>query len=270
MNENKFNVQTPDGFSLCAISCFPVGMRRIVLMCHGISSHKQEYLDMFPILAHQLADLGIGSIRFDFRGHGESSGSSLDFDVMTQLIDIDSIINWISSSKELQELPLSFVGVSFGSAPGLLYQYSRVKFSRISLFAPVISFRETFVSPTTEWGKRNFNKKAWEAAQKTGYLLLDEEFQVSLRLLNNFLIIEPIEYFSKLQLPIQVFHGTYDNLVPCFVAQNLVNEHSNIEVNIIDKMGHGLYIDGDDEGLSIQSRKIQQNYFQAVANFLNE
>ena len=122
MTEKTLDILTPDGFRLKAILCIPSRIRKIVLMCHGISSHKQEYLDMFPRLAEILSQNDIASIRFDYRGHGESSGSSLDFSVVSQLIDVETVVHWLGKQDGFENIPLSYVGVSFGGAPGLFYQ----------------------------------------------------------------------------------------------------------------------------------------------------
>ena len=86
MKEEAIDIKTVDGYCLKAIGCLPKQPSKVVIMCHGISSHKQEYLDMFAHLSEMLTKCDIGSIRFDYRGHGESSGNSLDFSVISQII----------------------------------------------------------------------------------------------------------------------------------------------------------------------------------------
>jgi pimeloyl-ACP methyl ester carboxylesterase len=239
-------------------------------MCHGIASHKQEYLDLYPRLAEIIGQEGIGSIRFDFRGHGESSGTSLDFSVTTQLIDIDTIINWLNNQADLANLPLSFVGVSFGSAPGIFYQKLHSVFKEISLFAPVLSYRATFVEPTTSWGQRNFSANAWGEAKGKGFLLLDGEFKMSLQLLYELMLLDPLSIIGSINVPIQIFHGTDDTVVPCSVAETISKSYSQIDVRVIPNMGHGLYVTGDDDGITEPSRFIQEDYFQSTLRFISK
>lgn len=269
MKEYIVDIKTADGFCLKAIVCMPDSARKIVIMCHGITSHKQEYLDMFPMLAAKLSNVNIGSIRFDYRGHGESSGRSLDFSVVTQVIDLSTVLQWIKSHESYEKLPISYVGVSFGSAPGLFYQKIHHTFREISLFAPVVSFKDTFVEPTTPWGKDNFNHKAWQNAIQSGSLLLDGEFNMGLRLLNELLLIEPLEVIGKLNVPIQVFHGSGDTLVPYSVAEQIQKVHSHIDVRLIPGMGHGLYFGDDEDGVSEKSKIIQENYYRVTTEFLS-
>jgi pimeloyl-ACP methyl ester carboxylesterase len=268
MREKYIDIKTFDGFKLNGVLCIPENIKAITIMCHGINSHKQEYLDMFHNLAERLYINNVGSIRFDFRGHGDSSGTDMDFDVISQLIDLKSIVCWLRKEGGLSKLPINFVGVSFGGAPGILHHSIYKTFQRISLFAPVISYYNTFVKPTTDWGVRNFNSNAWSKAEEEGYLLLDEDFKVSVRLLEEFLFIEPIEQLKELNIPIQIFHGTEDSFVPCHIVEELSKKFPNINIHIIQSMGHGLYIDGDEDGISEKSKQIQEHYYENVKTFL--
>ncbi len=267
--EKILDFPTADGFNLKAIISLPKKARKMVLMCHGISSHKQEYLDMFPRLAELLFKQDIGAIRFDFRGHGDSSGNNTDFSIVSQIIDLDTIVNSLRQHEEFKDIPFSFVGVSFGGAPGIIYQKIYNCFQEISLFAPVLSFEKTFVSPITSWGKTNFNNKAWLKAKKTGSILLDGEFEVSLRLLTEFLLIEPLLFLSEIKVPLQIFHGDKDSLVPASITEKIAKDYPAIDVRLIEDMGHGLYVDGDDEGETKESLLIQEHYFKTTLDFLS-
>lgn len=269
MTEKTLDIFTADGFRLKAILYIPKRVRKVVLMCHGISSHKQEYLDMFPRLADLLRQQDIGSIRFDYRGHGESSGSSIDFSVVSQLIDVETVVHWLGQQDGLENLPLSYVGVSFGGAPGLFYQKLHKSFQEISLFAPVLSYWSTFVEPKTDWGKANFCEDAWREAKSKGFLLLDGEFKIGLRLLNELLLLDPLNVIGQLDIPIQIFHGSQDTLVPYSVAEVVANDYPKIDVRLIPEMGHGLYVGGDADGVTQESRAIQEYYFRTTVEFLS-
>ncbi|MCL1814847.1 MAG: alpha/beta hydrolase [Treponema sp.] len=270
MKEELVTIKTFDGFDLKAAILLPEKTNKIAVMCHGITCNKEEYLGMFNILAKKLSEYNIGSLRFDFRGHGESSGVDLDFDVVSQLIDLKSVMHWIKTIKGFLNASLSFVGASFGGAPGIIAQNKFKYFDSISLFAPVLSYYETFVHPTTKWGIENFNSKAWEESKKNGHLLLDGNFKISTRLLEEFLLIDPLETIKNITIPIQIFHGTKDDYVPCKIAETLANQYPHFSINIVPDMGHGLYIDGDDDGNTKDSKQIQDNYFELTRQFVHE
>jgi len=269
MKEQIVDIKTFDGFILKGMLCVPDNIKAITIMCHGISSNKQEYLDMFSNLAQKLYAESIGSIRFDFRGHGESSGTSMDFDVISQLVDLKSVVCWLQKEKIFSELPINFVGVSFGGAAGILYHHLYKIFQRISLFAPVISYYETFIKPTTDWGIKNFNPEAWSKAKEKGYLLLNDNFKLNVRLLEEFLLFNPIEQLKQLTIPVQIFHGTADSFVPYNVVEKLSKECPNFNIRIIPFMEHGLYIGEDEDGISDDSKKTQEDYYESVKSFLS-
>ena len=92
--ENYRTLKTIDGYQI-AISHTIVDKKILILWLHGITVNKDEYLEFFKEGAEYVSQKGIDSLRIDFRGHGDSSGTSLDFSIVGQMIDIDSAIKYI-------------------------------------------------------------------------------------------------------------------------------------------------------------------------------
>jgi alpha/beta superfamily hydrolase len=238
-------------------------------MCHGIDSHKQEYLDMHAVLAQRLAERGVASLRFDFRGHGESSGTNLDFDVSGQIIDLDAAVRWLGANGHDNSRKV-FLGVSFGAAPGLFWSLTRAPFARVCLFAPVLSYKDTFLEPTTEWGRAAFNPRGFRHAAEHGYLVLDESFRVSIKLIEEMRLLDPRRGLAAFGPgSVLAIHGTADSLVPCSTTQELTATHPNVEVRIIPGMDHGLFVVGDDDGLTSRSHDLQARLYQVITDHLS-
>lgn len=259
--DNKYDaerrlVKTADGFELANDVVTVDNPRALVIMCHGINSHKLEYLDAFPRTAELLAKENIASCRFDFRGHGESSGSSADFNVISQLIDLYAIIADMRSIEKLHNVPLYHFGYSFGAAPAVLADPKICLFEKICMFAPVISYSDTFIRPQTEWAKRSFNDEAFRLALRRGYLSLDGTFKVSEALIEQMKLIDPEEYLRSIQQNVLIFHGTDDTAVPVAPAQRLIGVNRNVDVRIIEGMEHGMHLSGDDLGESAASKEL--------------
>src|SRR2546425_438656 len=87
-------LNTVDGFEIATV--VTSGMPdNVVIWMHGISVDKDEYLGFFRDGSKFLAGSGFTSIRFDFRGHGESSGSSTEFSIVGQNMDVSSVIAFV-------------------------------------------------------------------------------------------------------------------------------------------------------------------------------
>ncbi len=92
--ENYRTLKTTDGYQI-AVAHTIADKKILILWLHGITVNKDEYLNFFKEGAEYMAQKRIDSLRIDFRGHGDSSGTSLDFSIAGQMIDIDSAIKYI-------------------------------------------------------------------------------------------------------------------------------------------------------------------------------
>ena len=86
-------LRTVDGYEIDAVVTHAESSDVVVWM-HGISVNKDEYLGFFLDGAQWLVTRGITSIRFDFRGHGKSSGSSLEFSIVAQNLDVRAVLEF--------------------------------------------------------------------------------------------------------------------------------------------------------------------------------
>jgi uncharacterized protein len=258
-DEQNIRVDTPDRFSLSGLVVGEKSAEQVVIMCHGINSHKQEYLDMYPKLARRLAERGIASVRFDFRGHGDSSGASRDFSVISQLIDLAAIERWVQRTFGQQRFRPAYVGVSFGAAPGIFAAATASRYSSMTFVAPVLSYIRTFLKPETAWASNSFNDEAFQKANNSGYLLLDGTFEVSIRLLKEMEVLHPEVVIGQISEPILLIHGSADTLVPCAVSEDVARRFPQIELHVIEGMNHGLFLTGDDDGVSERSISIERD-----------
>lgn len=235
-------------------------------MCHGLNSQRQEYLDMFPKAADILASRGYASVRFDFRGHGESSGSSTDFSIIGQIIDLRSVVQWVwdkfgTTSK------LGFLGVSFGAAPGIFLEIEESIFDKLALFAPVLSYVETFLFPTEE-GRGMLDRHASEGAENDGYIIYDQVFHMSVRLIEEMRLLRPDVEIARVASKTLLVHGTADSLVPCSVALGLRDSLKELRVDIVEGMEHGLYLAGDPKGKSSGSQSLETRILHEIVDYI--
>lgn len=84
------------------------GMPRTVLMLHGAGQSRRE--KMLP-LRHELLEKGIGSVAFDFIGHGETGGEMQQSSLRSRTRQACRVIDQL----DLAQQPLSIVAASMGA-----------------------------------------------------------------------------------------------------------------------------------------------------------
>ena len=86
-------------------------------MMHGITETKDEWEGFYTDMAKSLFDEGIGTFRFDFRGHGESGGSQMDVSLSGDVRDIKASLNEV---REYWDGDVNFIATSFGAGPAII------------------------------------------------------------------------------------------------------------------------------------------------------
>ncbi|MFC3200881.1 alpha/beta hydrolase family protein [Alteromonas oceani] len=90
-----------------------------VVLLHGTASHKNEVGNLYVRLAAALADVGIGSIRIDFAGTGDSEVSYRHYTLESAVRDATVALNYMQAQPRVNAEKLGVVGFSQG---GLIAQ----------------------------------------------------------------------------------------------------------------------------------------------------
>ena len=108
--------------------------RPVVLLCHPHPLHGGSLNNkVVHMLARAAADQGLGSVRFNFRGVGQSQGQ---FDHgRGELDDMLAVVEWLRG--EHGDAPLWLAGFSFGSYIALK-GHKRAEAERLLLVAPPV------------------------------------------------------------------------------------------------------------------------------------
>lgn len=115
-----------DGTGLYLNKEVPENVRAIAVIVHGLCEHQGRY-DHLAGVFHQA---GIGTYRYDHRGHGRSEGERTYFDDFHQMLeDAHVVVN--QALEENPKLPVFLVGHSMGgltvSLYGAAYPNSRIE-----------------------------------------------------------------------------------------------------------------------------------------------
>ena len=125
----------------------PSGSRPLVVFFHGFTGHKIENGRLYVEIARRLCEKGIGSLRFDFRGHGESPLPFEEFRLDYAFEDAEKVIEYVRKklSGDFDVSRLGILGLSMGGAVAINIAAKDEGIKAVALLSPAINFRETSV-----------------------------------------------------------------------------------------------------------------------------
>lgn len=107
----------------------------MVILSHGLTASKEHLI--IQGLADSLEKKGIGSVRFDYNGHGKSYGDFSDMTVGKEILDIQSVFDYVKSLPYTDTGKIAIAGHSQGGVVASMYAGThRDDVAAIVLFAP--------------------------------------------------------------------------------------------------------------------------------------
>lgn len=201
---------TPDGHEIHPILTGPADARRLCIMLHGLTSDCHED-GLFDDQAACLAESGVASIRFDFRGHGRSAIPSERMTIAGEITDLETVLAAVSDYPEIVLLSHSFAGAVTGLLPPMVQD----RFHRICLWSPVVSIWHTFIRPELPWqiekfGAARFCKHIGGGGRG---ITIDGVWYAGLPLLFEGFRKNPEPGLRRLRQPLLILHGDADKVV---------------------------------------------------------
>ena len=231
----SFKVSLPEGFNPQTDMC------PMVILMHGIFSSK-DYNPM-PSIAKGLAKAGIGSIRFDFNGHGKSQGKMQEMTVEKEIADAMAVLEYVKGLPYVSEI--GFLGHSQGGvvasmAAGRLASQSKVVPYGLVLIAPGAIIKEACQ------GGKFFNAR-FDPNDPPEYVRcwifnkLGREYLLTTQNLD--IYGTAAAYKGK----VCILHGTKDTIVPMWCSERYKEAYgSNARLTTIDGENHTITKRRDD------------------------
>jgi uncharacterized protein len=266
--EMKINYPSGDGLLLTGVFDLPLEIDEFALMAHGIGTDKNEWNNLHCKMSRDLNEKGIGTFRFDYRGHGESQGTMREMTIMGEYLDI------VSSAKKIKSKwdgPFSIIASSFGAGSAIFYSYNFPEnVNSLILLNPVLDYNSTFLNALEDWGKESFNKEGYRHLEENGYLLLDKIYQLDAKLIAEFACIRPYEALSHLKCPVLTVHGDKDSMVPFEISKRYGRPNRKSKFMAIKNAEHG-FVDWIDEiGTAQKSIENQKSVTEQIVKWIKK
>lgn len=108
-----------------------------LLMLHGFKGHKAGKHRLHTLFARHMAAQGVGVLRFDFRGYGDSQGDFAEVTPSRQLEDVSAAAEYLRAHSQLDPERLMLLGHSLGGMLAALAA-GEVGPHRLALWAPAL------------------------------------------------------------------------------------------------------------------------------------
>ena len=106
-----------------------------VLLVHMLSRSRGDWGG----LPDRIRDAGVTALAIDLRGHGQSSGSAQDLQVMIQ--DVRAAALWLASRPNVRGDQIAIVGASLGASLALLAAVDLPQVRALGLLSPSLDYR---------------------------------------------------------------------------------------------------------------------------------
>jgi len=177
----------------------PAGHQSVpwVVLCHGLFSSMAS--EKFTVLSEMLSRSGIAALRFDFSGCGASTGTIADTTVSRRLQELKAVVHFAKNHTALGQ-NCALMGSSLGGFIALLFAEDR-SFKALSL---------------------------WATPYDLATIKTNIPFQDLQRLKPKFFTDAESYHLDahRTDTPIQIIHGTRDEIVPVSHANRLYT-HDN-------------------------------------------
>ncbi len=224
--ENPFKISSGDGW-IVGITHKPAERAPLVLMLHGYTGSHIEDRRLYVDIARRLCAAGIGAVRFDYRGHGDSSGEFEDFDIDEAIRDAENAFAYASSLSFADRERIGILGLSMGG-------YIAVK-----LASEVNAKSVVLMSPGLRVPAINF-----DVPTRDGYIYMDA---LRIRAENAKRVVqhmsgEAYELAPRLNQPFLIIHAKDDPVVPFSSSEGFIERlgSKNKRLLSFEKGGHVL------------------------------
>jgi uncharacterized protein len=228
-------IPVTDGTALPTLVAEPTAgtCRGTVLFAHGIFSEKSDF-GRFERLAGKLNAIGLRTVRFDFRGHGEHALPLQQATIAGMLLDFTTMVEYVERTFGA---PVFWIASSFGGSIALLYlQTPALPLppaphlpTKIVFVNPVVDYASTFVTPERPIFQEAFSAEKWAVLDERGFIEPLEGRRLNRTFANELRSLRPYAAFERLAVPALILHGTNDGRVSHDTTRDYAQRSPQVE-----------------------------------------
>ncbi|MCA9801617.1 MAG: alpha/beta fold hydrolase [Cyanobacteria bacterium HKST-UBA02] len=173
-----------------------------VLLLHGLGGSRHEHNGIFIRTAARMAAAGITVMRMDFRGAGESTGTTINMKPSSLVADTLAGIAFLKESCQAERVTV--LGLSLGGLVASLAALESEDLDSLVLWEAPFDLIETFT--------RLLGPFSIEKVRARGYLQAGL-LQVSHDFVEGFRRLDSRELMKAVTIPVLVVQGTDDKIV---------------------------------------------------------
>lgn len=257
----------PDGLRLVGTVVRPPVTRRAAILVHGGGVTREEG-GFFARLAAGLAGVGVASLRFDLRGHGESEGRQEDMTIAGILGDIRSAVAHVRAEVDVDRVAL--LGTSFsGGICGYYAAQHPEQLSSLVMLNPLLDYKKRFIDDKPYWHDEQIDEEAGRQLLRDGFIAHAPTFNLGRPLLNEVFYLQPHAVLGDITAPTLIVHGTGDTFIPVessrWASDQLTVAHQLIEV---EGAQHGFAVHDDPTYAEPQSQQWQAEVIRAASDWI--
>lgn len=233
----KVKIKTPDGFILDGVFEKPQKSTRGIIFCHGMTMDKDRE-KIFVRVEPQLSKKGFSTLRFDFRGHGQSSGDPTgDFTISGEITDLASAVEFLKDQGIALE---GIVGISFGASIASLYVGDH-PVNRLFLINPALVINVPF--PGYGWWMKNGAEKAHALRRLGVERVAARLLKVGKPLADDIERYFPMRQLKKYKGKLVIVQGNKDRMIPWRANKTFFDTLDNKEAKyiLLEGAGHGFH-----------------------------
>jgi len=236
-------------------------VKAICLFLPGMTSNHLEKGDIFARTSQKLLENNIASLRFDYRGCGNSEGNHEDLTISSMCNDAFNVFKLLLKEQDIKEKHIFIIGRGNGA-----YVFLKLveKFSKLitaaALWSPIVNLYNTIIADGNNNYIEMITQKGYVDIQgkKSGLAFFKEAEKIG----------PAYNFISKSKLPdLIIFYSKADKIVSkkdidTFITK-YISVNGKVVLNTVDNLGHNL------DGISVMDKIVESTiiYFTNKMTF---